>query len=157
MTWAGSYWSSYASLLGGTGETGEVAISGTIIAKPEKAADVSIGDFHIIEVGGKSYMDMGSGQFVASPASGASMADSFAPGNYFTSALSGLSSDYKLVGEETKNGVTALHFSADPEAVAQYGTVFDVTDATWAADTWVAKDGGYPVSMSLIASNSAIG
>ena len=154
MTFAGTYFGSYLGMLGGGASAtagAPVTFSGTVITKPAKAADITIGGMHIIEVDGMQYMDLGAGTFYSSPATGTSLADSFSPSSFFSMGVdSSSASGYKLVGEEQKNGVTALHLQADAAALKSYGSIFGVPNGTWSADTWIAKDGGYPVSMSIV-------
>jgi hypothetical protein len=155
MTWAGQYFGSSLSMLSALGggasadPNAGVTISGTILVKPEKAADVTIGGMRIIELGGTSYIDIGMGSFMSVPSSGSSMADGFAPDKFFTSSISS-GSDFQAAGDENKNGVPTTHFKATDAALANYNTAFDVTGGTWTSDVWIAKDGGYPVGMAII-------
>ncbi len=109
--------------------------------------------FHIIEIGGFDYLDMtGTGAFLKTEASGTSMADSFSPATMFSSAIdTSTAGGYTKVGSENKNGVQADHYQASAADLAEYGSMLGVTGATWTADVWVAQDGGYPVSMSILA------
>lgn len=128
---------------------GGLPITGAVTTDP-KAAQMSFMGMEVIEVGGQTYVKMG-GQWIAGDSSSSSMADSFAPDEMFGSSFSGSAADgYRLAGEETKNGVKALHFTADAKMLEDYGSLFGVEgNATWSADAWVAKDGGYPVSMAV--------
>ncbi len=157
MTLAGGSFGSMLSALGGTGsDNAPFTMTGTITLAPEKASDINMAGFHIIEIGGYDYLDMsGSGSFFKSAASGSSMADSFSPQTMFSSALDTSSaSGWSKVGTETKNGVSADHYQASTSVLAEYGSSLGVTDATWSADVWIAKDGGYPVSMAIMATAS---
>ena len=156
MTLAGGSYGSMLSALGASG-TGDVpfTMSGTIVVKPEKAADINMGGFHMIEVGGFDYLDMGgTGAFFKTAAtSGSSLADSFSPETMFSSAVGSSSSgDYQKVGTESKNGVQADHYRATSSAMSAFGSAMGVTAATWTGDIWVSVTGGYPVSMSFIGS-----
>jgi hypothetical protein len=135
----------YGSMLG------DAPISGTIVLSPEKASDITIMGMEIREVGGKSYVNMGA-TWVESQgdSSTTSMADDFAPDKLFGSYMAGdLASDYTLAGEEQKNGVNTLHYTASTDALTAYGSMMGVEGGTWTADVWIAKDGGYPVSMKI--------
>lgn len=157
MTLAGGSFGSLLSALGGTGSGGApFTMTGTITVSPEKAADINLAGLHMIEVGGFDYLDMsGSGTFFKTAASGSSLADSFSPETMFSSALDTSSaSGCHKVGTETKNGVSADHYQASSSALADYGSSLGVTGATWSADVWIAKDGGYPVSMAIVATAS---
>jgi hypothetical protein len=79
------------------------------------------------------------------------MADSFAPSTMFSSMMDpSTMAGFTKVGTEQKNGVTADHYQASQAALAEFGSAFDVTGATWSADIWIATNGGYPVSMAII-------
>jgi hypothetical protein len=145
--------SSLSALTGGSSDQ-PVVFSGTVITKPEKAVDLSIGSLRIIEVGGNQYMDLGSGTFISTPVSGTSMADSFSPAEMFSSVVdASTASDFNKVGTETKNGVSADHYTANAAALAEFGSLTDVTADSWSADVWIATDGGYPVSLAIVAKN----
>jgi hypothetical protein len=154
MTLAGGMYGDMLSMFGGSGATGGApfTMSGKIVLKPEKAADITMGTFHIIEVGGYDYVDMGLGGYVKNALSGSTtMADSFSPETMFSSTLSASSTkDYRNVGTETKNGVQAVHYQATASALSSLGGSLGVADATWSSDVWIAVDGGYPVSFSVI-------
>ena len=151
MTLAGGQFATLATLLGGTGT--RVTLSGTIVVKPEKAADITIAPWHIIEVGGVDYTDLsGTGSYVSSPASDTSMAKSLSPAEMFSGALGAINAgDFNKVGTEQKNGVTADHYVATEAALAKLGQRGVAPGATWTAEIWIAKDGGYPGSMKIIA------
>jgi hypothetical protein len=144
---------------------GSVTFSGTVILKPAKAAEVTTTGLHVIFVDGFDYMDVGNAGFAkiavdspgASPSSGASsssgasapsasISDPFTPAQVFSKIrLSG----YSNVGSESKNGVSADHYQAGASALAELGSVSGVKGATWSADIWIAKEGGYPVSLAI--------
>jgi hypothetical protein len=146
--------SSLSALTGGSANAA-IVFSGTVIAKPEKAADISIGTLRIIEVGGQQYMDLGSGTFISTPVTGTSMADSFSPAEMFSSVVDASTArDFDKVGTENKNGVSADHYTANAAALAEFGKMTDVTADNWTADLWIATDGGYPVSMAIVGKNA---
>ena len=158
MTLAGGTFGSMLSGLPGASASSDApfTMSGTVTTSPA-AADITMAGFHIIEVGGFDYLDMsGSGTFYKTPASGTSMAESLSPATMFSSAMdtSG-GTGFSKVGTDTKNGVKADHYTASASALAAYGSTLGVaTDATWSADVWIAQNGGYPVSMSILAVGS---
>ena len=140
---------------------GSVMFNGTVILKPDKAAEVTTTGLHIISVGGFDYMDVGNAGFAkmaadspgASPSSGASpspasISDPFTPAQVFSDIRM---SGYSNVGSETKNDVSSDHYQAGASALAELGSVSGVKGATWSADIWIAKDGGYPVSIAIVA------
>jgi hypothetical protein len=148
-----------------TGEAtadGTVAFTGTIVLKPARAADVTTTGLQIIFVDGNDYMDVGGQGFgmTALPTPGPSdgtgptademlsQSDEFTPAAaYAALRLKG----YAQVGTETKNGVECDHYQPSTAALAEFGSFLSIKNATWAADIWLARDGGYPVSLSIVA------
>jgi hypothetical protein len=150
---------------GSIGSLGDVSLDGTVILKPEKAADMKLSlgaagtAMRIVEVGGKQYVDIGTGTLIPSTdSSSSSMVDSFMPDKMFGSIAS-VASMMKVVGDETKNGIATTHLTASPELLATQGAAlggaFGLTDGTWTMDVWVAKDGGYAVSYALAGKGSS--
>jgi hypothetical protein len=137
---------SFGSLLGTD------PITGSVTTNP-KAAQMSLMGMEYIEVGDKSWVKIGDTWTANDGDSSSSLADSFAPEKMFGSVLSGsAASGYHSTGDEQKNGVSAVHYQADASAIAEYAGLFGVKgNASWSSDVWIAKDGGYPVSMSVIA------
>jgi hypothetical protein len=158
MTLAGGDLGSTLAMLGGSSPSGNAPFtySGTMIVKPAKAADISMTGFHVIEIGGDDYLDIGgTGGFVKSAVEGTGMTDSLAPIQMFQNVVDpSVISGYNKVGSETKNNVVTDHYQASASALAEYGSMLSVTGATWTADVWIAQNGGYPVSMSILAKAS---
>ncbi len=151
MTQAGTdYVNQLADLTGSASAlAGSVTFSGTVILKPEKAVDVTTTGLHVISVGGFDYMDVGNqGAFVKTTPVTTSVSDAFVPAQLYTTVRA---SGYSNIGSETKNGVPSDHYQAGASALAEFGSVSGVKNATWSADIWIAKDGGYPVSIGIIA------
>lgn len=157
MTLAGGTWGSMLSSLGGAGASGggAMTISGTVVSKPAAASDVTMSGFHIIQIGGFDYLDMGTGSFIKSASSSSSMADAFSPSKMFSQYV-GVSdaNGYNKVGSETKNGVDTDHYQASAAALTGYASLAGVANATWTVDVWIAKTGGYPVSLAMVAKAS---
>jgi hypothetical protein len=161
MTLAGSSFSSTLGALGGATATGSAAmdVSGTIILKPAQAVDVTVMGMHIIEIGGYSYLDLGTGQFIKTKSTGKSMADAFSPSTMFSSSMSAATdSGYDKVGSESKNGVQTDHYQASAATLAVLGTALSSelggATVTWSSDVWIATPGGYPVSYAVVAKTS---
>jgi hypothetical protein len=158
MTLAGSDLGSTLAMLGGPSPSGNAPFtySGTMIVKPAEAADISMTGFHVIEIGGYDYLDIGdTGGFVKSAVEGTGMTDSLSPIQMFQNVVDpSVISGYNKVGSETKNKVGTDHYQASAAALAAYGAMLSVTGATWTADVWIAQNGGYPVSMSILAKAS---
>ncbi len=152
MEMTGGDWKSMFSFLnaftGGSGDS--FVVTGTTILKPEKASEMHINDAAFIEIGGKSYNNM-LGSWTADTSSGPSMADGFAPDKLFAGFTS---LGWKGAGDESKNGVTATHYTVAASEVAKEASLFGVDQAAdWTCDMWVSKE-GYVVGMALIAKSS---
>ena len=136
---------SYGDLLG------NAPMTGTVVLSPNKASDVTMMGMEVIEVDGNTYVNLGSGSWVKSTdSSQTSVADSLSPEKMFGSYITDqTASGYHVVGDEQKNGVQAVHYTADANLMSEYGSMLGVEGGTWTADVWIAKDGGYPVSVKL--------
>jgi hypothetical protein len=66
----------------------------------------------------------------------------------------GTASGYNKVGSESKNGVDTDHYQASQSTLTGLSSVAGVANATWTGDVWIAKNGGYPVSMAIMAKAS---
>jgi hypothetical protein len=128
---------------------GSAPITGMIVVDPP-AASMNVMGMEVREVGGKSFVNMGTSWTESSGSSTTSMADSLSPEKLFGSYLGAdLAAGYKSAGEEQKNGVTAVHYVAGADVMNQYGSLLGVDGGTWTAEVWISKDGGYPVGMKL--------
>jgi hypothetical protein len=153
---------------GGLAAMGNITMAGTIVVKPDPAADITmtIGGaapgssasaapgiaMHIIEKGGKTWTDaLGTGMTESTDPSSTSLVDSLSP----QKLLGGMDSylaQMKTVGDEQKNGVATTHLQADDAALAAASSslsMFGLTNGKWSWDVWVAKDGGYAVSWAM--------
>jgi hypothetical protein len=150
---------------------GSIVMEGDLQLKPVEAADITmtLGDgsqstdigYRII--GDKAYMNLGGDSWMAAPAEdAASTIDSSwmaAPAEDAASTIDSLkpdkllkgyaTSDMSRVGEEDKNGIPSVHYQStmDPGV----GSMLGLPTATWTIDTWLAKDGGFPVSAMIVA------
>jgi hypothetical protein len=154
MTLAGGTWGSLLSGLGGGASSGgAMTVAGTVTVKPESTSDVTMAGMHIITVGGYNYTDIGMGSFIKAKSSGSSIADSFSPSKMFSNYLPGSGdAGYSKVATESKNGVDCDHFAAAESALTGFSSL--AANATWTQDIWIAKTGGYPVSMALVGKSS---
>jgi hypothetical protein len=158
MTLAGTSYSSMLAMLPTSSAVGNApfTMGGTIMVKPENGADITMVGLHIIEVGGNDYVDVGgTGAFDQISITGTKLAERFSPATMFSTAIdSSTVSGYDLVGMESKDGVPADHYQASDAALATLGAVAGIAGATWSADVWLARDGGYPISMAIIAEST---
>ncbi|KRT62531.1 MAG: hypothetical protein XU10_C0025G0004 [Chloroflexi bacterium CSP1-4] len=135
-----------------------LAMEGTVVLKPERAVQFSItgmtGETAItyILVADGAYVDFGTGTFIQVPADEAnaeSLFETFQPQNLFGQDFGALIDSSVATSEEEKNGVASTHYHADKDSpggaalVATYGQ-----DAVF--DAWIAKEGGYLVSVHLV-------
>jgi hypothetical protein len=155
ITLAGDPAASILSTVGEVSSTGDAPLTygGTIIVKPDKAADIKVSGLHVIELGGNDYMDMGNtGAFLRTTVQSPSLVDALSPAQMFSSMVSNsTASGYNRVGSETKNGIAADHYQASATALAEYGSIAGISNVTWTADIWVATDGGYAVGIAIVA------
>ncbi len=152
MTLAGGPFDDMYSNVGGSpaSETSAFSVKGTVVLTPDKGADVTIGQLHIVETGGSDYIDLDGSGFTQTTVQGASLTDQWTPGSMF-SAYGPSAAGFNDIGPETKDGVAAEHYQAGAAALAEMGSVAGVANATWTADIWVAADGGYPVAVAIMA------
>lgn len=138
-----------------------LVMEGTVIFRPVKAADITMSMGPADEkleigyrlIGDQAWVSLGSG-WIESPAEDAQQSiDSLAPDKMLGSfsGLTGLTP----VGEEAKNGVETIHYTASGEELgAMIGSSLGLPDSEWTVDFWVAKDGGYAVSYSVVGEGS---
>jgi hypothetical protein len=145
---------------------GNIGMDGTVIAKPSPASDLrmTLGgsvapgasaaasgtaiQMRVVEVNGKTYVDLGTGKLTESTQGQNSVADSLNP-QALLANVSGYLSQMQPVGDEQKDGIATTHYRADPQTLAAASGALGklgLKDAKWNWDVWVAKDGGYPVA-----------
>lgn len=140
-----------ANLLGTTDTPNAAAtLTGTIVVKPAPAADMTLGDLHMIEIGGTDYLDQGgTGVFLPVPAKG--LADVYSASQMFSTTIDEtMTGDFGFVARENRDGVAADRYTATAAGLAKIAANAGVAGATWTADEWIAADGGYPVAMAVI-------
>ena len=138
-------------------------MSGTVILKPAKAGDVTVkATLHVISIGGFDYADIGlTGAFTKNDSATTSLIDSLSPIAVYSSTFGSsfdFAAGFNKKGSETKNGVDSDFYQATDAgsaALAELGSVAGLGDLTWTGEIWVAKKGGYPVSMTITASSLA--
>ncbi len=153
---------------------GDISMQGTVVAKPQKASDITLTlggvvpgasagaspagiSMRIVEVDGKTYTDFGTGTLTESTdTSQASIAASLSPEKLLGSTSMYLS-QLQPVGEEQKNGVATTHYQGDEKAFAAAAAalaMLGLKDAKWTWDVWIAKEGGYAVSYAMAGTGS---
>jgi hypothetical protein len=135
-----SYQFSYKYVAGSMSWDDAMEVSGTVVNKPVKAAQVTVMGMTTIVVGDKAWVGFGGTWVPSQDTTFDNLVD--IAGNY-GSWFDKDVGKWQLVGEEQKNGVACVHFKGSEELVVNYaaGGVSD-----FKADLWIAKDGNYPVS-----------
>ncbi len=151
MTLAGGPFDDMYSNVGGSpaSETSAFSVKGTVVLQPDKGTDITIGNLHIVEVDSFDYIDLNGSGFTQTDLQGAGLTDQWTPGSMFT-AYGPPASGFNDIGSEPKNGVVTEHYQAGAMALAEIGSVAGIDNATWTADVWIAQNGGYPVSLSIL-------
>jgi hypothetical protein len=138
-------------------------LSGTIVLKPDKAADVTVaGLLRVISVGGFDYQDNGlQGSFTKNDTGSPGLADSLSPDFVLASSFGSafdFANGFDKKQSESKNGVDTDYYEINDTgsaALKELGSVAGVPDAAWTAGIWVAQKGGYPVKMTITATSVA--
>jgi hypothetical protein len=152
MTLAGGSFGSLLAMFGDSGTDAPFTVSGTIVTSPDAGADVTIGSRHVIEIGGFDYLDMGDGSYTRTTIIGSGLVSGVSPQSLYAGAIGASAADgYSVVATETKNGVEADHYQASSPYLAEYASILGVANATWSGDVWIAKTGGYPVGIAIVA------
>jgi hypothetical protein len=142
-------------MMGMVASGGSIVMEGALQLKPIQAADITmtLGDgsqsskigYRII--GDKAYMNLGGDSWMAAPADeAATTIDSLKPDKMLKGYAT---SDMSKVGEEDKNGIPSVHYQSTKDPGV--GSMLGLPTATWTIDTWLAKDGGFPVSALIVA------
>ncbi len=132
----------------GASGTGSFGISGTVVNKPTQSYEINdAGMMEIIVIGTQGWISMDNGStWMASSdySNGSSDLSSLLPDSMYGSDFDSNAGDFKVVGEETKNGIDCIHYSASTDLGAG-GAILGIA-GNFSADLWIAKSGDYPVS-----------
>lgn len=166
MTETGGSLGDTLSMLPSTGSgTPSFKLSGTVVLQPDKAADITVaGTLHVISIGGFDYQDINlTGGFTKNDAAKPSVIDSLSPITVFSTAFNSsfdFASDFDMVGSESKDSVDTDHYKTNDSgnaALAEFGSVGGIAADKWSAEIWVAKGGGYPVSVTITGTSGPVG
>jgi hypothetical protein len=125
--------------------TSAVLISGTVINKPTKSLAINAYGTQYILIDNQAWTSYDSGAtWTAIDPTDASLTDLLPDKNYAT-WFDAYATDFKVAGDESKNGVQCTHYKGDSSLGSLYQGIAGVS-ANFQADLWVAKDGNYPVS-----------
>jgi hypothetical protein len=144
----------------GTEPESEVSVEMVAVRVPELAMRLTISglgggetasaELTYIVIGDRAWMEIGGTamEMQGDAADGLlDMIDGLSPETLYSTSISDWTGGLERVGEETKNGVTAIHCRASRETAAALGQALGgATTAEWSMDVWVARDGGYLVS-----------
>lgn len=129
-------------------DTGSFETTGTVVNKPTLAYKVNdLGMMQIIVIGNQGWISMDNGStWMASSdySNGSSDLSSLLPDSMYGSDFDSNAADFKVAGEETKNGVDCIHYT-DNTDLGLGGAALGIA-GNFTADLWVAKSGNYPVS-----------
>jgi hypothetical protein len=142
-------WSSFGASAGAgatAASTGSFAITGTVINTPTKSIAVDYLDVHYIQVGAKQWSSFDGSTWYqqASSSSGVDLSI-YLPTTDYATWFDVNSTQFSPVGDETRNGISCVHFKGSDSLGKLYGAKAGVS-ASFQADLWVARDGNYPVS-----------
>lgn len=140
-------WTLASTSTGGQGspaDTGSFGTSGTVVNKPTKSAQVTSLGIQYIQIGTQEWTSFDGTSWTPSDATGSDITNLLPTKDYAT-WFDANSTGFKVVGDESKNGVQCIHYKGDSSLGALYQGLSGVS-ANFQADLWVAKDGNYPVS-----------
>ncbi|MGD0123386.1 MAG: hypothetical protein ABSC46_12595 [Candidatus Limnocylindrales bacterium] len=125
--------------------TSSVVISGTVVNKPTRSISMNAYGVQYILVGTQAWTSYDAGNtWTSIDPTDASLTD-LLPGKNYASWFDAYSTNFKVAGDESKNGVQCTHYKGDSSLGSLYQGITGVS-ASFQADLWVAKDGNYPVS-----------
>jgi hypothetical protein len=113
-----------------------------------------MGSWRIIGVGGKGYIDMGTGTFTETDT--APDLGSLDPAEGF-SGLEDTADPAKFdnLGSETVNGLPAVHYQAKEAWLAVECNQAGEGVVSCTAEVWLARDGGLPVKLSMVGKDAS--
>ncbi len=126
-------------------DTGSLQITGTVINTPTKSMSLNAYGAQYVVIGTQGWTSGDNGStWMATGATSATLT-SLLPNNYYGTWFDTNATNFKVQGDETKNGVQCVHYKGDSSLGSVYSAIAGVS-ANFQADLWVAKDGNYPVS-----------
>ena len=125
--------------------TSSVVIGGTVVNKPTLSISMNAHGVQYILVGNEAWTSYDAGiTWTSIDPADASLTD-LLPGKNYASWFDAYSTNFKVAGDESKNGVQCIHYKGDSSLGSLYQGTTGVS-ASFQADLWVAKDRNYPVS-----------
>ena len=123
--------------------SGSLRIAGTVINKPAAALSMTVSGAQYILVGGLAWTSVDATSWTPVDPDAVALTD-FLPSQYYATWFDAVAPGFKAQGEESRNGIACVHYTADASLRGLYlGTAG--TAAGFQADLWVARDGGFPV------------
>jgi hypothetical protein len=125
------------------GNSGAYLISGTVINRPVESIWIGETNARFIVIGNEAWTSVDGNTWLATDPQGTILTD-LLPGHDYGTWFDAKSTYFKPVGDESKNGVPCIHYTADSSLGSLYSSA--TGGAKFGADVWIAKDGNYPVS-----------
>jgi hypothetical protein len=139
------------------GEPVERTVTGTERRKPQVAVDASHPQpdgtsFRYIRIGDDIWANLGTAVFYHYDAAGSknliSQYEDFYAAALVTTVTANTNIEFDPVGDDSVNGIAATHYRAPARDLENIAQLVSLTPEQWAADAWLAKDGGYLVRLA---------
>lgn len=142
-----------------SGESGiQPTVSGTERRQPLTAVDATHSQpdgssFHYIRIGEDIWVDLGIGEMTHfDAATSENLIEQYEPSyiGALVDTVTGFTrADYDPMGTETVNGISAIHYQATETDRENFVQLYDdITPDQWAADVWIATEGGHLVRLA---------
>jgi len=147
------------------GGASSTTMSGTVVNSPDKAytLDITTTDAgttsttNIVSIGDRFWLGTDGGPLEEQPAALASQFIAtyaqFRPEKLFGAYFGSIGSFFTSAGDETHNGVPSTHFKGNDSINAVFSALSGVA-ASYQAEVWLAKDGGYLVGSKVTTSGA---
>jgi hypothetical protein len=137
-------------------------MTGTVVNSPTKSyaldMDNSGEKTSVVVIGSDAWVKLGAAPWQQLSESMAQTLvaglSAFRPEKLFATAFGMNGDKFTSTGDESRNGVTSVHYKGSDALSAVYGGMFGV-QATYGSDVWIAKDAGYLVASEIRTTGSA--
>ena len=122
------------------------SVSGTVVNKGPKSFRVTdAGGVEFTVVGDQAWASIDQGKTWATADIPPADISNLLVDDGYATWFDGNAAGFKIVGDDTKNGVSCLHYQGDSSLTGMYASSGG-TGGQFTADLWIARDGNYPVS-----------